>query len=142
MFLPLAFHVMASFADLAARQDDRPGIIYMPPHPQVVNDWSADYNFDCGERQVSVSLTIIGGVAHVTKVDLGSGPVIEPLSSLNKALSGQNFNDLQVICTRVNPSPHLMFRTLRPTLDGGAEPASVSLESTGAATADVQLIER
>ncbi|WP_336976501.1 hypothetical protein [Brevundimonas nasdae] len=142
MLLPLALHVMASLANIAAQQNDRPGIIYMGPHPQVVKNWSADYNFDCGERQVSVSLTIIGGVAHVTKVDLGRGPVIEPLSSLNRALSGQNFNDLQVICTRVNPSPHLMFRTFRPTSDGGAEPASVSLESIGAAAADVQMIER
>lgn len=142
MLLPLAFHVMASFASLAATQDDRPNVIYMGPHPQLVTDWSAAYDFDCGERQVSVSLVVVGGVAQVTKADLGRGPVIEPLNSLNAALGDQSFNDVLVTCTRINPSPHIMFRTFRTTSNGGAEPASVSLESIGAAAADVQVVAR
>ena len=112
------------------------------PHPQIVQDWQASYRFDCGEMTVSIDLAVASGKATVSTIDLGRGPVIEKLGELNAALEAEHIRDLIVTCTRTDPFPQVMFRTYAANAEGGAEPASISVETTGRRPSDVRLVRR
>jgi|GEM_PF-1369454 len=120
-------------------QADKPNVIYMGPHPQVVSDWSASYKFDCGERWVMLDIAVSAGRASVSKLDLGRGDAAAILSDLNAALASQHFEDVLVTCTRTDPHPRVMFVTARQKPDGGYEPSSVAVRSVGSSADDVAL---
>lgn len=123
-------------------QADKPNVIYMGPHPQVVTDWSASYKFDCGERQVMLHVAVSAGRASVSKLDLGRGEAADILPELNRTLAAQSFNDVVVTCTRIDPYPSVMFRTFRENTEGGYEPSAVVVNSVGPAAGDVALEDR
>lgn len=72
----IAHYALAFITGLAistARAADKPNVIYLGPHPQVVSTWSAAYKFDCGKRQVELDIAVSAGRVRVTKLDLGRG---------------------------------------------------------------------
>ncbi|WP_313008978.1 hypothetical protein [Brevundimonas vesicularis] len=133
------FAVMTGFPLNPALQSEKPNVICMGPHPQLVSTWSASYKFDCGERQVIVNIAVSAGRASVSKLDLGRGDAAAVLPDLNAALANQHFEDVLVTCARTDPYPRVMFITTREKPDGGYEPSSVAVSSVGSSADDVAL---
>lgn len=133
------FAVMTGFALNPALQTEKPNVICMGLHPQLVSTWSASYKFDCGERRVIVNIAVSTGRASVSKLDLGGGAAAAVLPDLNAALANQHFEDVLVTCARTDPYSRVMFITTREKPDGGHELSSVAVSSVGSSADDVAL---
>ncbi len=94
--------ISVSFASLAFPSAAFPQTLSMASHPFPAMSWQASYRYNCANRNVGFSLSVIDGRAELSGLDIGVASTAENITEVNAALAAIHFDRQRVTCSGNN----------------------------------------